>query len=97
MSDVIMKEAAKDYWTEVLLSNDKMFFEHQVSKKGRNKYLINSNIVTKHVYMCVTCDVYSNCKLEPDPKKRTKWKKESVRDWSGLKWKGHEEVWVKVG
>lgn len=86
----------KDYWTNLLLSNDKMTFEHLVSKKGKSRYLINSSVVTKNEYECVTCDVYSDCKLEPNPKKRTKWKRESAQDWSGIKWSGHRETWVKV-
>lgn len=92
-----MEETAKNYWLKELLSRDKTSIEHQISTKGKNKYLINSQIVRKEVYMFVTGNVYSNCELEPDPAKRTKWKKESERDWSGLKWKGHHEVWVKVG
>ena len=92
-----MKEVAKDYWTKVLLSRDTMYFEHQVSKRGKSKYLINSNVVTKNEYEFVTSNVYFDCQLEQNTEKRTKWKKESERDWRGLKWNGHTEVWVKVG
>lgn len=92
-----MEEVVKNYWIKELLSRDRMFIDNQVSKKGKNKYLINSEIVRKEVYMFVSGNVYSNCELEPDPTKRTKWKKESERDWRGLKWSGHSEIWVKVG